>query len=567
MVSDPVVGKDFFGREELLATIKKRVNAFLNGYRQNLALIGHAKLGKTSILHHFLHTYNDQRLVPIYVELKPHSLEYFSDQFIRSLLFQALRHKAPLGSFETLESLMVVAEQHIPRTAEVINRLQSLTHKGDNDTSFWCLFELTTILSKETGQKCVVFLDEFHRMGDFPLKNALQNFGKLLMLQKETLYIISSSAYTLARQILAEKLSLLFGNFESIVIKPFSFETSLDFINHKLTGIRISVDLKKYLISLSDGHPFFLDCLCRQIRKEVLSSAKIEADDHTLVEALKSLTFDSSGVLYQYFISIISKWSNRYRGAHLPLLIKLAHGANKIKALADTIKRSQRETSRQLKELMDEELIVKNGIFFHFHNKLLKFWLVRVYELKEFSLLTDPGSRAATFRVECHRHIKAFIANSQIDMHERVADLFRQFKNEKVTFDSRGVYLPQFKEVLIDRSTASRTIIAKAATHRWVCQLSHQKLTEKEILNFIQESAVPTKKRIKRVFMALNGMDHNAKLLAKNKKIWALNLKKINVLMEFYGRNKIVSLRNPDDRSQDILGHIERKSAARTISG
>ena len=39
MLSEPAVGKAFFGRDDILHTLEKRVNALKDGYRQNVALI------------------------------------------------------------------------------------------------------------------------------------------------------------------------------------------------------------------------------------------------------------------------------------------------------------------------------------------------------------------------------------------------------------------------------------------------------------------------------------------------------------------------------------------------
>ena len=64
MFSDPVAGSEFFAREQILDTLRKRVEAFKNGYRQNVALIGHQHLGKTSVLHQFLYGFREPSILP-----------------------------------------------------------------------------------------------------------------------------------------------------------------------------------------------------------------------------------------------------------------------------------------------------------------------------------------------------------------------------------------------------------------------------------------------------------------------------------------------------------------------
>src|SRR3989338_2117243 len=118
MFSDPVVGKDFFGRQEIIDLVLKRANALKSGYRQNIAIIGHQQLGKTSILRHFLHIYRDPDVLCIYVEIKIQALDYFVEQFIRSLLFQWLKNKAEVSSSEPLLKLVEMAEPSIPITVQ-----------------------------------------------------------------------------------------------------------------------------------------------------------------------------------------------------------------------------------------------------------------------------------------------------------------------------------------------------------------------------------------------------------------------------------------------------------------
>src|SRR3990167_953209 len=116
MFSDPVVGDDFFGRQEIIDLLIKRANALKSGYRQNVAIIGHQQLGKTSILRQFLHVYQDPEVLSIYVEIKLQALDYFVDQFIRSLLFQYLSRMEKVEPAESLISLAEKANALIPKT-------------------------------------------------------------------------------------------------------------------------------------------------------------------------------------------------------------------------------------------------------------------------------------------------------------------------------------------------------------------------------------------------------------------------------------------------------------------
>src|SRR3989338_8207368 len=191
MFSDPVVGEDFFGRQEIIDLILKRANGLKSGYRQNIAIIGHQQLGKTSILRHFLHTFKDPEIISIYVEIKIQALDYFVEQFIRSLLFQWLIQKEEISATEPLVRLAEKAAPSIPLTVQRVHEIMNLLKQRHPEEAYAKLFELTSIIKQETGKHCIVILDEFHRLGEFGVKNAFSDFGKRIIVQKDTMYLLS----------------------------------------------------------------------------------------------------------------------------------------------------------------------------------------------------------------------------------------------------------------------------------------------------------------------------------------------------------------------------------------
>src|SRR3989338_5791002 len=142
MFSDPVVGKDFFGRQEIIDLVLKRANALKSGYRQNIAIIGHQQLGKTSILRHFLHIFRDPDVLCIYVEIKIQALDYFVEQFIRSLLYQWLIQKEQVSPGGSLADLAAKASSSIPLTVQKVHEIETLLRQRHPEEAYAKLFEL-----------------------------------------------------------------------------------------------------------------------------------------------------------------------------------------------------------------------------------------------------------------------------------------------------------------------------------------------------------------------------------------------------------------------------------------
>ena len=254
----------------------------------------------------------------------------------------------------------------------------------------------------------------------------------------------------------------------------------------------------------------------------------------------------------QYFLKLISPWTqSASRGSHVLILTELARGKNRLKDVAAAVNRSQRETSQQIHELMERELILKTGVFFRFHNKAFKFWLREVYQKKELSLL-DAGEKAESFLQRIHEIIAEHEELSRMDVSERVVQLFRQFKNDIIEFGEKRRKLPHFTELLQSgsprtaRDEGSRRIIAKGHGRCWLCKIVEEKVTERDVLELVAGSSSKSESRTK-VLLALRGLDENAKLLAKEKRVFTLGLSRLNMLMDVYGYSPIIHSPRPVD--------------------
>ena len=402
------------------------------------------------------------------------------------------------------------------------------------------------MIRQETGKHCIVVLDEFHRLGEMGIKNAFSNFGKRIMVQKDTMYLVSSSSFSASKKILAEKLSLLFGNFERIYLEPFNFETSFDFLEKRLSPIELSESMKYFLVAFTDGHPFFLETIVSRVRE--LSSAKGEeqVSRATVATVLLKLLYESQGILFQFFLKWISPWMKpRARGRHLLVLTAIARGANKLKDIAAAAGLNQREASAQIQELIEHELVIKTGVFYRFHNKIFKFWLKEVFEKKELSLLgTAAGAQDFLNRIEALAEENEKLLRTDVSDH--VLKLFALFRNDIVEFGEKRRQLPHFTEFLsVPPSAAagkgsSRGLIAKGRGRCWVCKITEEKATEKEVLELLEGAAGKAKSAATPVLIALKGVDENAKLLAKDRRVLTLGLSRLNMLMDIYGRSPIV---------------------------
>ncbi|UCD55626.1 MAG: ATP-binding protein, partial [Candidatus Omnitrophota bacterium] len=401
MISEPAVGKVFFGRDDILHVLEKRVNALLSGYRQNVALTGQMLSGKSSILYQFLYTLKNTSLIPIYIEVIEEPFPSFADKFIATILHNYLLssgHEAP----KDLLNLIKVAEQFIPHTIYAIKKVKAeLSRKSYND-AYRKLLNLTSILKEETGKSCVVILDEFHNLEFFKIKKPYLCFGKIMMIQKDTMYIVSSSQKNAIKKILSEKLALLYGNFELIEVSGFDNKTAQAFIKEKFQNIALPQKYMGYLIDFTDGNPFYLDVISKKITELANSRRLTSVDENIIIEAFTSLIYNTSGTINQYFTNnIMNLLEKNLREVYLELLIALSLGCNKLKEIAGWFnKKTGSGFAGKLARLVELDMIYKNGVFYEVQDKVFKFWLKTVYHKKKTSLVDDIVNRANDFRKE-----------------------------------------------------------------------------------------------------------------------------------------------------------------------
>src|SRR3989338_3946240 len=249
---------NFFDRKSYLDILDKRITDMKDSYRQNIAIIGDELVGKTSIIFNFLNNFYDNRLIIIYLEIRPESLPSFARRFIGVLLYNFLINSG-INLQENLDFLINKSEKYIPKTVEKIKSILAALERRKKSNIFIELLSLFEIVNQEANKFCVVIFDEFNNLENMGIKNLYSEWSKLLILQKNIMYIIISSMKIKTKAILSKNLSLLFGNFQIVTVEPFDIKTSEDYLNYRLGELNLNGGLKKFLIHFTGGNPFYLE--------------------------------------------------------------------------------------------------------------------------------------------------------------------------------------------------------------------------------------------------------------------------------------------------------------------
>ncbi|MFC1599317.1 hypothetical protein ACFL2W_00855, partial [Candidatus Omnitrophota bacterium] len=127
----------FVTREEEYKLLHKRVDSFLEGYRQNIALIGPGFSGKTYLIEQLLKTDKaKEHLVPLYLDLESLSFSEFVRTVFTSLLFTYLKKQTGAKHYH-LDSLILESQNLIPRTTLKIKNVLGLPGTKEKASFEW----------------------------------------------------------------------------------------------------------------------------------------------------------------------------------------------------------------------------------------------------------------------------------------------------------------------------------------------------------------------------------------------------------------------------------------------
>lgn len=541
MATDPAFKSQFYARNDILSILGKRLDAFKKGYRQNVGLLGKPAVGKTSILYNFLNSVKDPSIITVYIEIQNEPFSHFAQRFMGALLksyFSSRMKDVPAD----LNKLVIKSRSHIPKTVKRMRFIKKLLAKKDYDKVLEELFKLSEILHSETGRMILLILDEFDLLEQFSVKDPFSTFGKEIMVEKSTMYVVASSRVNRGRNIFREKLAVLFGNFEVINVGRFDFETSKNFVKSRLLDLKMPERLCDFIIQITDGHPYYLSILLTRLFLVAKENKIKEISKRCVAQALEKELFLRDGLLSLHVSSLLSTAvKGKTPHNYFDVLLAVSLGYRKAKEITRFTEYKLADVKKTLAKLIDEELLEKSGAMYFIDDPILKLWLKNVYYMRRLNLDIDLESLCAKFSDSIIAMIDRVLDEAEKELPQRVENLFKCFKNDVVEINKKRFKCPSFKDVSSKPSNGRMfPVIGKGQGSRWVCQVVEKKLDEDDV-SVLLEDAKRLRSRVKRkILIALNGVDLNAKLLAKEEKIAIWHLKDLNLMLELYSKPKVI---------------------------
>ena len=537
---------NFYGRRSVLEVLKKRVMGLKEGYRQNVALLGNRYIGKTALLHRLISQMEEQDVFFIYLDLENRDFDYFAIQFTKSLLYNFLKKENCSPLQEDLKLLCAAAKDRLPRTVFVVQAIEDLTSQGKIMEAYDMILSLPEVFTQETGKSVVLIFDEFGHLENFNIPEVFTELGKRIMTQKNCLYIFASSSAQQAQTILSEKLSLLFGNFESIALEPFNFSEAQGLIDHNLEGVKIGLYLKNFIADFTGGHPLYINLLCQELICLSGVYAQQEIYAPIVTQAIENVIFNPWGVISRHFeLQINALTAGKSAGLTVAVLGALSQGKHKISDLAESLKLKTTQVNQRVNALQDSSIVERNGNYYHIKDKLLSYWIKYVYQRRLRVIDLEVGRSRKQFKEEINRALNDFGMVARKDLSVRMVDLMHKFDNESFMLCGRRYKLTTFKDIKVLKLRIGAgnyfdAISADSQEGGWLIVLKKDPVLDNDLNGILEEIKKLEPKPSRSVIVSLSGLDENAKVRALQEKLWIWDEDQLNSLMHLFDEPIIV---------------------------
>ncbi len=554
----------FLKREAIQMRLKKRVDDIEKGYRQNVGILGSSGIGKTQLLCEFFQSISrNPKLLPVYVKAETIDGRQILQQWMGAVLSATLLDRT-LNIPKTLNGLIREAEPIIPKTVIAVKHLQKLLRQDKNSLAVKELLMLCGTLARETDKKVVLMIDEFQALERLPASDPFALLGKQMMIDKDVLYVVTSSAVDRAREIFLEKLSLLFGNFEVLELAPFGFMEMEQYLAVRMPAHRWPEELKRFLFHMTDGEPLYLDLLLQRVEQVEIMEFPQNVGAPAMLDAFCQELFDQRGRIALLFEKKLEQCSQlaKLRGSYVRAMLALSQGRHKLIPIAAFVEETVTETRKVLKRLLEDGLVAKSGSLYHIPDFLFRFWLREVFQRRHALFLPEERILRKHLFDELGRSLDLCARMAEEDLGLRVEALLKEFRNDVIEIDQKKQPCPQFSEVLLLRHLphSITSLLCRGARGRWLFYLSPEWIGEPEIERIVADLKHLRKIQSK-VLIAFDGIDQNAKLIAQEAKIQLWDLRTLNGLLDLYDLPKIIlpshqGIHEPQEIQKSYVGSV-----------
>lgn len=364
-------------KEEISRIIKSMKNAKAN---VNYALIGHRRIGKSTILLEVKRKLEKHQIIVGYIDLGEY--RYSPVDFAESLterLTQAYARTLPKSSkiLNKISSALTQLKEIRRLRARFVASIDDegkptieidpyLKDRHENNVkAVTNVFDYANKLSKVSGKRVVIIIDEFQHLIDYKkfknLQKILDVFKTILEQRTNVSFVVSGSRVHYMKDILGKGESPLFGHFVIINVKPLEKEYAVQLL--KKLGRKITNNDVKETYELVGGHPYYLTMI-----------AEARKDKEPMAAVYKRLLTTPTGALYLYVNYVLTEdLGSNYKDTNYPkILLCLANGQKTVSEISKETTIRMTDLPKLLTTLIEYDIINKRDGKYSIEDRIIQ---------------------------------------------------------------------------------------------------------------------------------------------------------------------------------------------------
>ncbi len=533
-------------RPALARRLTQCFQAFGEGFRHNLAILGLPGTGKTFQLQQLLAAARADVVVvscAFYHESPRSALTRLASAILQAGLGPERALTDPSAP-RTSQELLACAKRQLPRTATAIQHALDLMTQGREHEAFTRALDAIPWLIEERGRPCALLLDEFLCLETSGFPHAFREVGKRVMIWPSTLFLLTSSSPHRARTILREQLQLLFGQFELITLNGLDPAIASSWAAQQLQGMRGDpAAISRFLIEWLPASPWHLAVLFKRLHELAAMHHDERSVDALLLQATWDVLGSPEGPLHQQCLSQIAGLVREPGGPRaLDALLHMARGARTAMELGKRGGRAGLGSALQL--LIERDLVQRTGACWFIPDPTLRCWLSAILAPQRGHVPCDHQLLRSRFEQHLRGLWDHWVRTCQLSLPEQIAWLFAKFHDETVSLDGKTGRLPSFQAIHRgppeeasggSRGSAGVYLTAEGNGRRWCVAVQETPVEEPAVAGFETFCRLQAPRPSRKIVIAKAGLDQNARLLAKASNMWVWTSEELGVLTELYG--------------------------------
>jgi AAA+ ATPase superfamily predicted ATPase len=556
-VSFPVSGEDFVNRQEILRRISLAYQR-----RQNIALVGPRRIGKTSIAKEFLRRIKEKDILKVIFDVQENlgTPARFILRLIKLFLTAHLNLRS-LGGMTTLleaieinpDNLLDISSRIRSKTLEELARFLIAYYSPSSNNERVILEKGLRFLdefAQEQGVKVILILDEFQS-----IKGLEKNIGKgenilalvqgIISSSKHSWYLFTGSMVRLMTEILEDADSPFYGRAERINVEGFTKEDMISLFD-KIIHKPISGEATQLLWTLTKGNPYYTVVITSRAivpvkERKIISREDIEKG---FIESITAGELNS----HCRYIHDISLGRMKDSNLSRDIIKFLSSGETTPTVLAASLRKDRGFISPYLSVLQNLSLIEKIGNKYCISDYVFRLWVAGVYG-------ASPP-HIEKIRKNINQNYQESFARLKSQMgyffESYIREMLRKFNNTK--FQDR--VLPKFKSVeslniydekgkVFGRPSNIEVDALCRGKENWLCEFRcRNELTDKKDMDLLikKQKLIESKLSIKidsLVFISTSGFTEET--LTK-KRVWCITTKELNTILKRFNMRGIDEL-------------------------